>query len=140
MLSSAFVTLYLLVTSLLLLLLDSSVLSQNIEGHVKRCPLLKQVQSLSLQPFYRKGINAGSEEEETLRVYDSTLPKPVTMPLDSISSEMKRNAVHSMSLLQFSNLIEKIESVYGSFSNDIEDSYQNSEVCNRWIKCAVEHR
>ncbi|KAL9360253.1 hypothetical protein Peur_048376 [Populus x canadensis] len=41
-----------------------SVLKENLESHVKRCPLLKQAQSLSLQPFYQKGINAGKEEEE----------------------------------------------------------------------------
>lgn len=101
---------------------------------------MKQVQTLSRQPFYRKGINAGNEDEDVLRVQDSILPKPVTMPLDNISSEMKRNAVHSMSVLEFSNLIKKIESVYDSFFKDIKDSYQVSEVCNRWIKCAVEDR
>ncbi|KAI9099003.1 hypothetical protein K1719_024770 [Acacia pycnantha] len=116
------------------------VLKQNVERHVKRCPMLKQVQSLSLQPFYRKGINAGREDEETLSVRDSISPKPLTVPLDNVSSEMKRDIVHNMSVLEFSNLVGKIESVYESFSNDIQDSYRIPEACSRWIKCAVEER
>ena len=121
---------------MLLLSFDSSVLEQNLEGHVKRCPLLKQVQSLYLQPYYRKGINAGSEGEhenrQTLRNNDT--------PSDNISSEMKRNAVYRMTIPEFYNLIEKIESVHESLSKYIEDSYQMPEVCDLWIKSGVEDR
>ncbi|KAJ1425347.1 Zinc finger, CCCH-type, TRM13 [Sesbania bispinosa] len=114
-----------------------SVLEQNLKGHVKRCPLLKQVQSLSIQPFYQKGINAGSDgeqEEETSGVDDSALP---TM---SVSSEMKRNALHRMSVPEFCNLIEKIESFHESLCKDIQDSFQLPEVCSLWIKSGVEDR
>lgn len=108
---------------------DSSVLKQNLKGHVKRCPLLKQVQSLSDQPFYDKGINAGSDgEEETSGVDDSRLP---TM---TVSSEMKRNTLHEMSVAEFCNLIEKIEFLHESLCKDIEDSVQRPEVCRLWIK------
>ncbi|RZC03297.1 tRNA:m(4)X modification enzyme TRM13 isoform C [Glycine soja] len=108
---------------------DSSVLKQNLKGHVKRCPLLKQVQSLSDQPFYDKGINAGSDgEEETSGVDDSRLP---TM---TVSSEMKRNTLHEMSVAEFCNLIEKIEFLHESLCKDIEDSVQMPEVCRLWIK------
>ncbi|XP_061369030.1 uncharacterized protein LOC133311916 isoform X2 [Gastrolobium bilobum] len=114
------------------------MLEQNLNWHVKRCPLLKQVQSLSLQPFYQKGINAGSDgeqqEEETSGVDDSSLS---TM---TVSSEMKRNALHRMSLPEFCNLIEKIESFHESLSKDIQDSFQMPEVCSLWIKSRVEER
>lgn len=116
---------------------DSSVLEQNLKGHVKRCPMLKQVQSLSLQPFYQKGINAGSDgeqEEETLGVDDSRL-STVT-----VSSEMKRNVLHRMSVPEFCNLIEKIESFHESLCKDIQDSFQMPEVCSLWIKSGVEER
>lgn len=112
----------------------SSVLEQNLKGHVKRCPLLKQVQSLSVQPFYQKGINAGSDGEETHGVDDSRLPT------ETVSSEMKRNALHEMSVPEFCKLIEKIEFLHDSLCKDIQDSVQMPEVCSLWIKRGVEDR
>ncbi|QHO05739.1 uncharacterized protein DS421_14g448650 [Arachis hypogaea] len=115
-----------------------SVLEENLKGHVKRCPLLKQVQSLSLHSFYRKGINAGSdgeqEDKEVLGVDDSRLPAK------TVSSEMKRNALHNMSVPEFCNLLEKIESIHESFCKDIQDSFQMPEVCRMWIKTGEENR
>ncbi|KAJ6404040.1 hypothetical protein OIU84_012270 [Salix udensis] len=101
-----------------------SVLKENLGGHVKRCPLLKQAQSLSLQPFYQKGINAGNEEEEE----------------DNVSSEMKRSAVYSMTVTQFCKLINKIESVHASTCKDILESYKVPEACNMWIKREVDRK
>ncbi|KAJ6729317.1 hypothetical protein OIU85_020257 [Salix viminalis] len=100
-----------------------SVLKENLGGHVKRCPLLKQAQSLSLQPFYQKGINAGNEEEE-----------------DNVSSEMKRSAVYSMTVTQLCKLINKIESVHASTCKDILESYKVPEACNMWIKREVDRK
>ncbi|QHO57074.1 uncharacterized protein DS421_3g79170 [Arachis hypogaea] len=115
-----------------------SVLEENLKSHVKRCPLLKQVQSLSLHPFYRKGINAGSdgeqEDKEVLGVDDSRLPAK------TVSSEMKRNALHNMSVPEFCNLLEKIESIHESFCKDIQDSFQMPEVCRMWIKTGRRNR
>lgn len=114
------------------------MLEQNLKWHVKRCPLLKQVQSLSDQPFYQKGINAGSDgeqqEEETSGINDSRLP---TMP---VSSEMKRNALRRMSVPEFCNLIEKVESIHESLCKDIQDSFQMPDVCSLWIKSKEEER
>ncbi|XP_062144356.1 uncharacterized protein LOC133851795 [Alnus glutinosa] len=101
-----------------------SVLKDNLEGHVKRCPLLKQVQSLTLQPFYQKGVNAGRDEEEE--------------DVDNVSSETKRAALYSMSVPEFFELIEKIESVHGLICKDIRDSYKMPEACNMWIKGEVD--
>ncbi|GAV64076.1 TRM13 domain-containing protein/zf-U11-48K domain-containing protein/zf-TRM13_CCCH domain-containing protein [Cephalotus follicularis] len=103
------------------------VLRENLGGHVKRCPMLKQAQILSLQPFYQKGINAGKEEEEQT-------------PLDYVTSEMKRNAVYNMSVTEFCNLIKKIKSVHDSWCKDIRDSYKAPEACNIWIKREVDRK
>lgn len=112
--------------SIILLLFDSSVLQENLEGHLKRCPLLKQVQSLSAQPFYQKGINAGKEEDILLSVEDN------------VTSEMKRNAVYGMKVDKFRNLIKKIESIHGSACNDIRESFKIPEACDVWIKREVD--
>ncbi|XP_059439750.1 tRNA:m(4)X modification enzyme TRM13-like [Corylus avellana] len=101
-----------------------SVLKDNLEGHVKRCPLLKQVQSLALQPFYQKGVNAGRGEEEE--------------DVDNVSSETKRAALYSMGVPEFFKLIEKIESVHGLICKAIRDSYKMPEACNMWIKGEVD--
>ncbi|KAK9266716.1 hypothetical protein L1049_007369 [Liquidambar formosana] len=101
-----------------------SVLEENLEGHVKRCPLLKQVQSLTLQPYYQKGINGGKEDEK-----EEETPAPTLGFLENTTSEMKRNAVYSMTVLEFSNLICKIEAIHSSICNDIRDSYKVPEAC-----------
>ncbi|PON43207.1 Methyltransferase TRM [Parasponia andersonii] len=125
-----------------------SVLKENLEGHLKRCPFVKQVQSLTVQPFYQKGINSGieegPEEDETKRpakVGNLALAdnnNPDSRFLDHVTSEMKRNAVHSMSLAEFCKLIEKIESVHESMCRDIRDSYKIPEACGIWIKREID--
>ncbi|CAB4271841.1 unnamed protein product [Prunus armeniaca] len=125
-----------------------SVLKENLEGHVRRCPLLKQVQSLTLQPFYQKGINAGKEEDqeelETFRPEGAddleSSNDPESGSLDNILSEMKRNAVYSMTVLDFYKLIEKIEHVHESICKDIQDSYKVPEACGIWIKREVDRK
>lgn len=118
---------------------DSSVLEQNLKGHVKRCPLLKQAQSLSLQSFYQKGINAGSDGEEQQEEETSGFDGS-RLPTTTVSSEMKRNDVHKMSVTEFCNLIEKIESLHESLCKDIQESFRMPEVCSLWIKTRVEER
>ncbi|MCH84320.1 tRNA guanosine-2'-O-methyltransferase TRM13-like protein, partial [Trifolium medium] len=73
-------------------------------------------------------------DEETSGINDSRL---VTM---TVSSEMKRNALHRMNVPEFCNLIEKIESVHESLCKDIQDSFQMPEVCSLWIKSKEEER
>lgn len=119
------------------------MLKENLHWHVKRCPLLKQVQSLTLQPFYQKGINAGrdndDEEEEEEKVEDLVaINKPGSESLDNISSEMKRGAVYGMSAPDFCKLIEKIEAVHGLICKDIRDSYKMPEACNVWMKREID--
>ncbi|KAK9950437.1 hypothetical protein M0R45_005929 [Rubus argutus] len=124
-----------------------SVLQENLEGHLRRCPLLKQVESLTHQPFYQKGINAGKEEDpeerETLsrkRVEDSALAdEPKSRAFNNILSEMKRT-VYSMSVPDFLKLIEKIESVHKSICKDIQESYKIPDACGMWIKREVDRK
>uniref|UniRef100_A0A2P2J6H6 tRNA:m(4)X modification enzyme TRM13 n=1 Tax=Rhizophora mucronata TaxID=61149 RepID=A0A2P2J6H6_RHIMU len=102
-----------------------SVLRENLEAHVRRCPLLKQTEFLSLQPFYQKGINSGEEEDDGTK---------------NITSEMKRSAVYEMSVHAFYRLIEKIESVYASICDDLRDSHKIPEACDMWIKREVDSK
>nr|XP_043621764.1 tRNA:m(4)X modification enzyme TRM13 [Erigeron canadensis] len=100
-----------------------SVLESNLESHIKRCPLLKRETSLSLQPFYEKGINGGGGDEND----DG-----------DASSESKRMAVHSMSAAQFVELIDKIKSVHASICKEIRDSFIVPEGSKSWIDQAVD--
>lgn len=95
------------------------MLKENLEGHIKRCPLIKQVQSLTLQPFYQKGINAGEEEDPDLNY---------------VASELKRNAVYSLTAPEFYKLIGKVESFHALICKDIRDSFKVPEACGIWIK------
>lgn len=97
-----------------------SVLESNLENHLRRCPLLKHKNSLSLQPFYLKGINGGDVEDE------------------DVSSESKRMAVHSLTAPELIKLIEKIKSVHASIGKDIQDSYNVPEACRIWINRAID--
>ncbi|XP_076934957.1 tRNA:m(4)X modification enzyme TRM13-like [Bidens hawaiensis] len=100
-----------------------SVLESNLESHLKRCPLLKHKNSLSLQPFYRKGINGGGEEDDH----------------EGVTSESKRMAVQSMTEEpQLIKLIEKIKSVHDSVCKDILDSYIVPDACRSWIDRAID--
>ena len=38
------------------------MLEENLEAHVGKCPLKKQVAALAAQPYYSKGINSGGAE------------------------------------------------------------------------------
>lgn len=120
------------------------MLKENLDWHVKRCPLLKQVQSLTLQPFYQKGINAGrdnDDDDDEEKVEDLVaINKPGSDSFDNISSEMKRRAVYGMSAPDFCKLIEKIEAVHGLICKDIRDSYKMPEACNVWMKREIDRK
>ncbi|XWS46499.1 hypothetical protein CRYUN_Cryun14cG0072400 [Craigia yunnanensis] len=112
------------------------VLQENLEGHLKRCPLLKQVQSLSTQPFYQKGVNAGKEDE--LEEQETLIP--TSGSFDNVTSEMKRNIVYSLNVPEFFKLIRMIESVHDQICKDIKDSYKIPEACGIWIKREVDRK
>ncbi|XP_042008915.1 tRNA:m(4)X modification enzyme TRM13-like [Salvia splendens] len=86
-----------------------SVLEDNLETHLNRCSLLKQTQSLSRQPFYQNGINAGSD--------DDAREEEKSKSDFGFTSEMKRNAVYSMDEITDRELMK--------LQNDRELSKQN---------------
>ncbi|GAB2298515.1 hypothetical protein Dimus_032578 [Dionaea muscipula] len=109
-----------------------SVLGDNLEGHIKRCPFAKQAQALSLQPYYQKGINRGKDE--------STREKDEEEEEGDVSSEMKRNGVYSMSVSEFSKLLGLIRDVHCTICKDIRDSYRIPKACGMWIKREVDRK
>ncbi|XP_047313247.1 tRNA:m(4)X modification enzyme TRM13 homolog [Impatiens glandulifera] len=103
-----------------------NVLEENLKGHVKRCPLVKLANTLSLQPFYQKAINAGGNKEDEEDII--------------ITSQMKRDAVYSLTSADASRLINKIKSVHASICKDIQDSYKIPEACSVWINRQVDQK
>lgn len=93
---------------------------------------MKQVQTLTRQPFYQRGINAGVEEDHPDE------EEPTKLSKDCVASEFKRNAVYSMTVPEFYELIRKIESVHALICKDIRESYKIPEACGIWIKREVD--
>ncbi|KAI5674863.1 hypothetical protein M9H77_05813 [Catharanthus roseus] len=106
---------------------SSSVLQENLESHLKRCPLLKQVKSLSLQPYYQKGINAG--------VQDPGQPKAA-----DLNSESKRKAVYARTVPEFFELLRKIKCIHASICSDTRDSFKNPEACATWTNRQIDRK
>ncbi|CAI9104862.1 OLC1v1003645C1 [Oldenlandia corymbosa var. corymbosa] len=106
-----------------------SVLGDNLRNHIARCPLQKQALSLSLQPYYQKGINAGTEGEEEEE-------GPVT-------SEQKRRAIHSKTAEQFFDLIRKIKTLHASVvahEDIVRHSFQIPDACAIWADRQVDQK
>lgn len=98
---------------------QSCVLEDNMEAHLKKCPLLKQTQTLLVQPYYQQGINRGTD--------DDSADHP------DFTSVLKRNLVYSLTVPQFSDLLSKICSIHNSISKDIGFSYKVPPACHIWI-------
>lgn len=103
------------------------MLKENLESHLKRCPLLKQAQSLSDQPYYQKAINAGTEDQAEEGAAD-------------LNSESKRKAVYARTLPEFLELIRKIKSIHASVCNDTPDSFKNPLACATWTTRQVDRK
>ncbi|KAI3977283.1 hypothetical protein MKX01_030909 [Papaver californicum] len=97
------------------------ILGENVEAHIKVCPFFKQAQSLTLQPFYKKGSNSGRQKDFKLENIENVSG-------DIITSEMKRNAVYKMT----------IEAVYMSTCSDIRESFKEPEACRIWMNREVD--
>ncbi|KAI4365281.1 hypothetical protein MLD38_021278 [Melastoma candidum] len=106
-----------------------SVLAENLEGHLKRCPLLKFSQSLSQQPYFRKGINGGK--------YEGILSNGGH---SDITSEMKRTSVYSLTIDKFQDLIFKIKSIHETIVKQFEESYKIPDACDIWIKRQIDRK
>ncbi|XP_077219311.1 methyltransferase isoform X2 [Tasmannia lanceolata] len=124
-----------------------SILRENLDAHVKRCPLQKQVHQLQMQPFYKKGVNGGRDEDSSeLITSDKVEEHPSSKFTKScsessdISSEMKRNAIYKMSVPEFTELLTKIKSIHTSITSSMQDSYAIPEACSIWIKTQVDRK
>lgn len=103
------------------------MLNEKLKKHIKKCPSVKQAQSLSAQPYYRKGINCGCANElEGVKEEED------------VSSELKRKAVYSMTAFQFTSLLNKLMAVHQAICSDIPDSYKAPMACGMWIKGEVD--
>ncbi|KMT10013.1 hypothetical protein BVRB_5g122280 [Beta vulgaris subsp. vulgaris] len=102
------------------------VLEDNMEAHLKKCPLLKQTQTLLVQPYYQQGINRGTD--------DDSADHP------DFTSVLKRNLVYSLTVPQFSDLLSKICSIHNSISKDIGFSYKVPPACHIWINRLISRK
>ncbi|XP_072993133.1 tRNA:m(4)X modification enzyme TRM13 isoform X11 [Typha latifolia] len=99
-----------------------SVLQENLESHVKRCPLKKQAEALETQPYYTKGINAGDPDEGT------------------VSSAAKRSAIYGLTPSEFYDLVNKIKLVHSTSVVALRDSFMVPEACEKWLNRQVDRR
>lgn len=100
------------------------VLEENMEAHIKKCPLLKQTQTLFLQPYYQKGVNCCKLHQQE----------------GEITCEMKRSWVHNLTISQFVELLSKIRSFHTSLCKDIGYSYKLPPACDVWIKRQLDRK
>lgn len=101
-----------------------SVLRENLDSHVKKCPFKKQAEALETKPYYSKGINGGGgtpEEEKT-------------------GSEAKRRAVHKLSLDEFDRLIGKIRAFHSWFQLELLESFAEPDACTKWLKQQIDRQ
>ncbi|KAL4203045.1 hypothetical protein AMTRI_Chr02g266580 [Amborella trichopoda] len=134
-----------------------SILPENLDAHVKKCPLHKQVEALKMQSFYKKGINSGrdvpfvdrsitphievadtiaSRTSEMLgcaKCSESALYAKDCPESPNVSSEMKKKEIYEMSEQEFLSLLNKITSIHSSIASNIEDSYIVPESCSCWL-------
>ncbi|KAG9144362.1 hypothetical protein Leryth_024502 [Lithospermum erythrorhizon] len=108
-----------------------NVLEENLESHLKRCPLLKQSQSLSSQRYYQKGINAGKENEKEEDEDEAH---------EVVTSEMKRNVVYALNVQELFSLIDKIKSIHASICKEIQESFKIPEACHLWTNREVDKK
>ncbi|XP_051141621.1 uncharacterized protein LOC127258711 [Andrographis paniculata] len=114
-----------------------SVLEGNLPSHLNRCPLKKQAQSLSRQPYYQRGINAGKEDMGEGEAGEETTATPKD---SNFTSEMKRALVHAMPVSKFIGLIAKIKSAHASICTIIRDSYMVPQSCSIWTDREVDKK
>uniref|UniRef100_A0A0D9W116 tRNA:m(4)X modification enzyme TRM13 n=1 Tax=Leersia perrieri TaxID=77586 RepID=A0A0D9W116_9ORYZ len=91
-----------------------TVLEENLETHVSKCPFKKQAAALAAQPFYSKGINSRGGE--------------------GVTSAAKRATVHRLTEDELRALIEKIKSVHGAAAVAMRDSHLVTDACDKWMR------
>ncbi|RCV40081.1 hypothetical protein SETIT_9G022900v2 [Setaria italica] len=100
-----------------------TVLEENLEEHVGKCPLKKQVAALAAQPYYSKGINSGGSEAGR-----------------GITSAEKRAAVYRLTDDEFRGLLGKIRSVHAAAAVAMRESYLITDACDKWMSGQVDRK
>ncbi|RLN20051.1 hypothetical protein C2845_PM02G42510 [Panicum miliaceum] len=100
-----------------------TVLEENLEAHVGKCPLKKQVAALAAQPYYSKGINSGGAEAGR-----------------GITSAEKRAAVYRLTEDEFRGLLGKIRSVHAAAAVAMRESYLITGACDKWMGGQVDRK
>uniref|UniRef100_A0A0E0D956 tRNA:m(4)X modification enzyme TRM13 n=1 Tax=Oryza meridionalis TaxID=40149 RepID=A0A0E0D956_9ORYZ len=100
-----------------------TVLEENLEAHVGKCPLKKQAAALAAQPFYSKGINSGGGEGR-----------------GGVTSAAKRALVHKLTEDELRALIEKIKSGHASAAVAMRDSFLVTDACDNWMRNQVDRK
>uniref|UniRef100_A0A0E0KL58 tRNA:m(4)X modification enzyme TRM13 n=1 Tax=Oryza punctata TaxID=4537 RepID=A0A0E0KL58_ORYPU len=100
-----------------------TVLEENLEAHVGKCPLKKQAAALAAQPFYSKGINSGGGEGG-----------------GGVTSAAKRAAVHKLTEDELRALIEKIKSAHALAAVAMCDSFLVTDACDKWMRNQVDRK
>ncbi|XP_006650853.1 tRNA:m(4)X modification enzyme TRM13 [Oryza brachyantha] len=100
-----------------------TVLEENLEAHVSKCPLRKHAAALAAQPFYSKGINSGVGEGG-----------------GGVTSAAKRAAVHKLVEDELRALVEKIKSVHAAAAVAMRESYLVTDTCDSWMRNQVDRK
>ncbi|KAL6636586.1 hypothetical protein ACP70R_024158 [Stipagrostis hirtigluma subsp. patula] len=101
----------------------STVLEENLEAHVGKCPLKKQATALAAQPYYSKGVNSGGGEAGR-----------------GVTSAEKRAAVYWLTEEEFRGLLGKIRSVHAAAAVAMRESYLITDACDKWMKGQVDRK
>ncbi|XP_062214076.1 tRNA:m(4)X modification enzyme TRM13 [Phragmites australis] len=98
-----------------------TVLEENLDAHVGKCPLKKQVAALAAQPYYSKGVNSGGGEAGR-----------------GVTSAEKRAAVYGLTEEEFRNLLGKIRSSHAAVA--MRESYLITDACEKWMRGQVDRK
>lgn len=102
----------------------SSVLYENLDSHIKRCPFRKQAQALESKPYYYKGINSGGGAGD--------------LEEENVGSAAKRSAIFKLSVTEFHDLVKKIKSIHSAIVEGLKYSYAVPDACDKWLKQQVD--
>ncbi|KAK3145587.1 hypothetical protein QOZ80_3BG0254800 [Eleusine coracana subsp. coracana] len=100
-----------------------TVLEENLEEHIGKCPQKKQAAALAAQPYYSKGVNSGGGEVGC-----------------GVTSAEKRAAVYRLTKEEFRGLLEMIRSVHAATAVAMRESYLITDACDKWMRGQVDRK
>ncbi|TVU44301.1 hypothetical protein EJB05_03737, partial [Eragrostis curvula] len=99
----------------------STVLEENLEAHVSKCPLKKQAAALAAQPYYSEGVNSGGGETGR-----------------GVTSAEKRAIIYKLTEEEFRGLLGKIRSAHEAAAVAMRESYLITDACDKWMNGQVD--